>query len=155
MRQKSGVVRHTIIAHRVQHFGKRAPRYSMAGTTREGPGPAGSGDAAGRAWHNVCLETGQRGFLARHYHAVGDCGARGSFVRYFLARYIAYEAQHGKLHRRVLVMADDIGLEQVTQLLHRSGRSPYRFLTIASWISFEDRTSRKFTLRSASTAGLR
>ena len=80
--------------------------------------------------------------------------------RYILARYIAYEAQYGKLHRRrVSVMADDKGLEQVTQLLHRSGRSSYRFLTIAPWLSYADRTSRKFTLRSgsksANTAGLR
>lgn len=79
--------------------------------------------------------------------------------RYILAHYIAYEAQYGKLHRRrVPVMADDKGLEQLTQLLHRSGRSAYRFLTIAC-LSYADRTSRKFTLRSgsksASTAGLR
>jgi Undecaprenyl-phosphate glucose phosphotransferase len=55
------------------------------------------------------------------------------YERYFLARYIAYAAQHGKLRRRrVLVIAEDTGLERVTQLLHRSGRSPYRFLTVAS-----------------------
>jgi Undecaprenyl-phosphate glucose phosphotransferase len=53
--------------------------------------------------------------------------------RYFLARYIAYAAQHGKLRRRrVLVIAEDTSIERVTQLLHRSGRSPYRFLTVAS-----------------------
>jgi exopolysaccharide biosynthesis polyprenyl glycosylphosphotransferase len=51
--------------------------------------------------------------------------------RYFLARYIAYAGQHGR-RRRVLVIAEDTGLEPVTQLLHRSGRSPYRFLTVAS-----------------------
>jgi Undecaprenyl-phosphate glucose phosphotransferase len=53
--------------------------------------------------------------------------------RYFLARYITYAAQHGKLRRRrVLVIAEDTSIERVTQLLHRSGRSPYRFLTVAS-----------------------
>ena len=53
--------------------------------------------------------------------------------RYFLTRFIAYAAQHGKLRRcRVLVIAEDIDLEPVTQLLHRSGRSPYRFVTVAS-----------------------
>jgi hypothetical protein len=117
---------------------------------REGPGPA-----AGRAWHNACLGTGQRGFLARALSCCWRSWGPRFFCEY-LARYIAYEAQHSKLHRRrVLVMADDKGLEQVTQLLHPSGRSPYRFLTIASWISFADRTSRKFTLRSASAACLR
>jgi len=52
---------------------------------------------------------------------------------YFWARYIAYAAQHGKLRRRhVLVIAEDRSRELVTQLLHRSGRSLNRFLTVAS-----------------------
>ena len=86
----------------MQHFGKLAPRYSMAGTK---PGGAG----ASREWRRRRAGFG----ITLAWRLVSENFSRGTIMllaivgpavllceRYILARYIAYEAQYGKLHRR-------------------------------------------------------